>query len=78
MRLPDPGQSRALVLGCSSYADSSLPELSAVAGNRTGMEDALTSTWSTGLAPEHCVVLKEADLVRAEIGRLEARHFRGQ
>jgi hypothetical protein len=51
MRLPDPGRSRALMLGCSRYADPSLPELSAVVGNRAGMRDVLTSREGTGLPP---------------------------
>ena len=68
MRLPDPGRSRALVLGCSSYDDPLLPDLPAVAGNRTGMQQVLTSPEGTGLALEHCVVLEEAEHVPAEIG----------
>jgi YVTN family beta-propeller protein len=68
MRLPDPGRSRALVLGCSSYEDPALPCIPAVVGNRAGMKDVLTSPWGTGLAPEHCLVLEEADHVRDVIG----------
>jgi hypothetical protein len=68
MRLPDPGKSRALLLGCTCYTGPSLPGLPAVAGNRAGLKDVLTSPWGTGLAPEHCLVLKGADHVRDEIG----------
>src|SRR5215469_10052951 len=68
MRLPDPGKSRALVLGCSSYADSSLPGLPSVVANRAGMKDVLTSPRGTRLPRKHCVVLEEGDHVPAKIG----------
>lgn len=68
MRLPDPDTSRALLLGCGTYTDPSLPALPSVRGNLTGMKEALTSPGGTGLTDGHCVVLNEAEHTPAGIG----------
>ncbi|AQU70506.1 hypothetical protein BBN63_34425 [Streptomyces niveus] len=54
--LPDPGASRAVLIGVSKY-DEPLASLDTVAHNLTGLEKFLTGPDSWSLAPKHCVVL---------------------
>ena len=53
--LPDPGASRAVLIGSSRF--DHLEPLPAVTNNLTALAEALVLPTSWGLAPEHCVVL---------------------
>ncbi|MEU0526248.1 caspase family protein [Streptomyces niveus] len=54
--LPDPGASRAVLIGVSKYNEP-LKRLDTVAHNLTGLKEFLTGPDSWSLAPKHCVVL---------------------
>jgi hypothetical protein len=61
--LPDPVQSRALLVGTSRYVDDSLHDLPAVANNLTDLAEALTAAGRGTLLPQSCTVLHNpADL----------------
>ncbi|MEV7541764.1 caspase family protein [Streptomyces sp. NPDC089915] len=53
--LPDPGATRAVLIGTSRY--DHLEQLPAVSNNLTALAKALTEPSSWGLPPEHCVTL---------------------
>src|SRR3974390_3263822 len=55
--LPDPGQSRAVLVGVSNYQH--LEALDAVANNLTDLADELTAENVWGLPPHNCVVILE-------------------
>lgn len=54
MRLPDPVNSRALLLGTSSYDSEDLVDLPSVAGNVEDLAGFITNANGTGLSREHC------------------------
>jgi hypothetical protein len=67
MRLPDVRRSRAILLGCSQYADPALPDLPAVQNNITTLASILTGREGVGLPPENCLsVIDQRDV--GEIG----------
>ncbi|GHE24813.1 caspase family protein [Streptomyces vinaceus] len=53
--LPDPGATRAVLIGTSRY--DHLEQLPAVSNNLTALAAALAEPFSWGLPPEHCVTL---------------------
>ncbi|MEU8011828.1 caspase family protein [Micromonospora parva] len=55
-RLPDRGNSRALIVGVSRFADSAIPDLPAVANNVAALRNALTAPAGV-LMPENCRAL---------------------
>ncbi|MCZ4099790.1 caspase, EACC1-associated type [Streptomyces sp. H39-C1] len=74
--LPDPGASRAVLIGSSQF--DHLEPLPAVTNNLAALAEALASPTSWGLRPEHCVILANpgsADEVMAVLraASLEAR-----
>lgn len=56
-RLPDPQQSRAVLIGPSSYHSTDLPALPAVRNNLSGMASVLTAPERGGLPRDHCTVI---------------------
>jgi hypothetical protein len=66
--LPDPGASRAVLIGSSKF--DHLEQLPAVANNLTALAEALSLPTSWGLAPQNCVVVSNPasnDEVMAEL-----------
>ncbi|QKG25631.1 caspase, EACC1-associated type [Actinomadura verrucosospora] len=65
MRLPHPHKSRVVLLGSSSYADESLPDVPAVRANLADLAAVFTDPDHGIVAPENCVrILDESDLAR--------------
>jgi hypothetical protein len=58
-RLPDPGLSRAVLIGTSQYQDPALESLPGVANNLADFSAALTSPQGSSLPGAHCVVLRD-------------------
>lgn len=56
-RLPNPQQSRAVLIGASSYHSTDLPALPAVRNNLSGMASVLTAPERGGLPRDHCTVI---------------------
>ena len=57
VRLPDPWDSRAYLVGVSQYAQATaLPPLPAVNNNLEGLYTVLTRADRGGFMPDHCVV----------------------
>ena len=74
--LPDPGASRAVLIGSSRF--DHLDQLPAVANNLTALAEALCLPTSWGLSPENCVVVSNPasnDEVMTEL-RSAAKHSR--
>jgi hypothetical protein len=68
MRLPDPAQSRIVLIGTSTYDDENLPDLPAVGRSISDLKTALTDP-IYGMVPEnHCEVLADEGDIRL-IGR---------
>src|SRR5215470_12815874 len=55
--LPDPGRSRAILIGASTY--SHLGELPAVRNNLTGFRDILINAALGGLPVDKCTILED-------------------
>nr|WP_052477781.1 caspase family protein [Kibdelosporangium sp. MJ126-NF4]CEL13951.1 hypothetical protein [Kibdelosporangium sp. MJ126-NF4]CTQ88320.1 hypothetical protein [Kibdelosporangium sp. MJ126-NF4] len=66
-RLPDPGTSRAVLIGTARYQDPDLTDLPGVANNLTDLRAALTGPRGAGLLPEHCQVLGDP-AAQADVG----------
>jgi hypothetical protein len=58
-RLPQPGLSRAVLIGTGDYQDPALEALPAVANNLTDLAGVLTSAQGAGLPDGHCEVLRD-------------------
>jgi hypothetical protein len=58
-RLPQPGLSRAVLIGTGDYQDPALEMLPAVANNLTDLAGVLTSSQGAGLPDGHCEVLRD-------------------
>ncbi|MES4890961.1 caspase family protein [Streptomyces sp. NPDC096012] len=58
-RFPDGAASRAVLIGCSDFADIDLPAIPAVKSNLTDLRSALTDQPHGILPPEHCRVLAD-------------------
>ncbi|BCJ74670.1 hypothetical protein CS0771_42140 [Catellatospora sp. IY07-71] len=59
MRLPDPAQSHALLIGVSSYASDRLPELPAVRNNLLDLAEVITNESIGGIESRNCHVLAD-------------------
>ncbi|MBP2327652.1 hypothetical protein JOF56_008037 [Kibdelosporangium banguiense] len=58
-RLPEPGRSRAVLIGTGDYQDPALEPLPAVANNLTDLAGVLTAQQGAGLPGGHCEVLRD-------------------
>ncbi|MFJ5519222.1 caspase domain-containing protein [Streptomyces griseoluteus] len=58
-RFPDGATSRAVLIGCSDFADTDLPAIPAVQPNLADLRSALTDQAHGILPPEHCRVLAD-------------------
>ncbi|MEV6949556.1 caspase family protein [Streptomyces sp. NPDC051172] len=58
-RFPDGAASRAVLIGCSDFADIDLPAIPGVKSNLTDLRSALTDQTHGILRPEHCRVLAD-------------------
>ncbi|MGW5047547.1 caspase family protein [Streptomyces griseoluteus] len=58
-RFPDGAASRAVLIGCSDFADIDLPAIPAVQPNLADLRSALTDRTHGILPPEHCHVLAD-------------------
>ncbi|MDT3445595.1 WD40 repeat domain-containing protein [Pseudofrankia sp. BMG5.37] len=56
---PDPGASRAVLIGTSHYTIPALEDLPAVAANLDGLSEVLRSSGVWGLSARHCVVVPD-------------------
>jgi TPR repeat protein len=72
MRLPDPEQSRAIIVGTSRFDDPLLPELPSVLKGISRLSKILTDPNSTGLRVENCLVLDNESSVPIVGEHLEA------
>lgn len=61
MRLPDSQRSRAILIGTSHYADTSLQDLPSAAANVTALQSALADPDSGGFQIEHCSSIIDPD-----------------